>query len=203
MSASLSIPITVKIRVGYDKNDPKMITALTQECEQNGAQAIFVHGRTCLQGYCGTIDYKSIRMIAQTITIPVFGSGNIMNPENAHRMMQETDCAGILIARGALGNPWLGRNIHRYLQNNISAPHYELGTKITMLIKHLSYIRELKEGPPRSTMGFMRKVTLWYLTSFAKARRIRERIGSIQTYEALMELLNALKLKNDSTTNST
>jgi len=122
LSSELPVPVTVKLRIGHTKKDPALIRRTARSCEDNGAAALFVHGRTALQGYRGAVDYESIAEIKRSVKIPVFGSGNIFSAEDAENMFRETGCDGILVARGSLGNPWIFGEIETFLKTGEKTP---------------------------------------------------------------------------------
>ena len=150
---------------------------------------VFIHGRTVSQGYSGEVDYESIKAVKDALEIPVFGSGNIFNPILAKKMLDETGCDGILVARGALGNPWIFRDIENYLKNGKIAKNPKLSAKKKALKKHLLYIEKYKETSHANKMGLMGKVAMWYLKGLPNASRIRERIQKVRSYEELNKLI--------------
>ncbi len=192
LSSSLKIPITVKIRIGYHKKDEEIITDTVQRCRQNGAAAIFVHGRTQAQGYAGTVDYKLINTIKKSLDIPVFGTGNIFSPELAKKMFDETGCDGILVARGAFGSPWIFKNIENYLKSGKIPPAPDLSLRKKVLKKHLSYIKKYRDSKPDTEIGVMRKVAIWYLKGFPYATKTRDQISRVRDYAALLKLIDGL-----------
>ena len=192
LSISLSVPVTVKIRVGYEKRDPEAIAKIARGCEANGASAIFVHGRTRAQGYAGGVDYDSIRIVKEAVKIPVFASGNIFNGAIAKKALESTGCDGILVARGALGNPWIFEEIAGYLKGEAAPQPVDIEIKKSVLIKHLSYIMEYKDLTPSGKVGYMRKFVMWYLKGVPGAKRIREKTCSAKTFDELIELINTM-----------
>ncbi len=192
LSSSLPVPVTVKLRVGYEKKDIKNISELARGCQDSGASAVFLHGRTKSQGYEGDVDYDAIKKVKENLAIPLFGSGNILNARSAKEMFGKTGCDGILIARGALGNPWIFRNIERYLKDGGIVYRPDLPLKSRVLKRHLAYIQKYKESISTSKVGFMRKVAMWYLKDIPKARRIRERINYSKSYEELVAIIDSL-----------
>lgn len=190
LAPALPIPITLKIRIGFDKKDIAGITDTARRCQDLGVAAIFVHGRLVSQGYSGEIDYDFIRGIKNAVTVPVFGSGNIFSPDKAKEMFDKTGCDGILVARGALGNPWIFREIEGYLKNGTITKEISLEEKKAVLKKHLSYIDKYKYISPKGKIGFMRKVAIWYLKRVPKAARIRSLITSSNSYQDLLKVID-------------
>jgi len=190
LSSSLSIPITVKMRLGYDNKDLDKLAALAMRCERHGASALFVHGRTRLEGYKGNVDYRAIKVIKDSVGIPVFGSGDILTAGLAKKMFDSTGCDGICVARGALGNPWIFREIEDYLGDGALPSRRPFLSKKAALKRHLSLIDRHKEISPSGKIGFMRKVALWYLKSFPKAKVIRGRIGRANSHRELLEAID-------------
>lgn len=180
LSSSLPIPVTVKMRIGYDQAEPSKIAHLAKRCQDSGAAAIFVHGRTRAQGYSGEIDYTSIKAVREAVQIPVFGSGNIFSPELARKMIGETGCDGILVARGALGNPWIFKD-----ERPVSIEERKQALK-----KHLAYIEKYKDAGSRGNAGYMRKTVIWYLKGFALAASIRAKVSLVTSYEKMIKLID-------------
>ncbi len=193
MVLSLPIPVTVKIRIGFTKPDKKNIIILAKSCESAGASAIFVHGRTREQSYSGTVDYSVIRGIKKNVSIPVFGSGNILTPQLAKKMFDETGCDGILVGRGSFGNPWIFNDIEHYLNSNKLPEQRNLATKVKTLKKHLSYVEKYNEFKTAGKIGFLRKIAQWYLVDFPQARKMRNQITSVRNYDSLIKLIESLE----------
>jgi len=163
---------------------------MAKHCETLGVAAIFVHGRLAIQGYSGDVDYEAIKKIKEALSVPVFGSGNIFSPELAKRMFDETACDGILVARGALGNPWIFKQIEEYLNSGLAGIDVPLEEKKRILKKHLSYIDRYKAIRAQGKIGLMRKAAIWYLKSIPKAARVREKITAAKNYEDLLGLID-------------
>ncbi|MFH1384826.1 MAG: tRNA dihydrouridine synthase DusB [Candidatus Omnitrophota bacterium] len=192
MASTLPVPVTVKLRIGFEAITIKSIITLAKKCEAAGAGALFVHGRTRQQGYSGDINYKGIAAIKKHVAIPVFGSGNILSPFLAKKMFDETGCDGILVARGAFGNPWIFKDIGRYLKTGTVPSKKNLMTKISALKKHLSYVDTYNEFRGPGKIGFMRKVAQWYLTGFPDARKLRAHVTHVDDYERLVKVIESL-----------
>lgn len=190
LSSKLRIPITVKLRTGFNKRDIKECVKTAKICQTNGASIVFIHGRISSQGYYGDIDYESIKAVKNALKIPVFGSGNIFNPFMAKKMLDETRCDGILVARGALGNPWIFKDIENYLKKGKALKKPTLAVKKKILKKHLAYIEKYKDMRDHDKIGFMGKVTKWYLKGLHGATKIRVCISKVKSYQELISLID-------------
>jgi nifR3 family TIM-barrel protein len=115
VSSAVSIPVTVKFRLGWDDNSRNAVE-FGQMLEANGAKAVTVHGRTRQQLYSGKADWSFIGKVKKNLSVPVFGNGDVFEPEDAMRLLEETGCDGVAVARGTLGNPWLISRISQYLE---------------------------------------------------------------------------------------
>lgn len=188
--SSVRIPVTMKIRTGFDSKDIRRLTDMVKRCEELGVSAVFVHGRLAAQGYSGDVDYEAIGKVKEAVKIPVFGSGNIFSPPDAGKMLDDTGCDGILVARGALGNPWIFDNIHSYLKGKGLCANPPAEEKKKVLLRHLGYVDSLREMSPSGKVGFMKKVAIWYLKKTPNAARVRGKITSAKSRE---ELLDAVK----------
>lgn len=185
LASKLDLPITVKLRTGYHKVDHKWISELAKNCEKNGASALFVHGRTQDQGYSGEIDFEAIKVIKHSVNIPVLGSGNVFDPQLAKKMMDLTDCDGMMVARGAYGDPWIFRDIENYLSKGKLPEKRSIEEKLKTLKKHLSYIEKYRNMTHDGKLGYMRKVSQWYLKDFPNACNLRRVMNGTRTYEQL------------------
>lgn len=175
-------PITVKFRSGWDENSINAVE-FAKIIEQSGADMIAVHGRYREQFYSGKADYNIIKNVKKSVKIPVVGNGDIFSKEDAVKMFQETECDGIMLARGVLGNPWLIKNI-------LNVDDFEKETfipspveRIEMLKKHAkllgSYFHE------RITVLEMRKHAGWYIKGLKNSSEVRNDINKIETLELL------------------
>ena len=190
LSSTLKVPITVKLRLGYDHVDRAHIVEIAKKCEKNGASAIFIHGRTRLQGYCGPVDLDAIKAVKSAVTIPVFGSGDILTPKQAFEMMATTGCDGILVARGSFGNPWIFRNIERFLKGKpLFIPTFDDRKKAAL--KHLKYLGKYDRSLSKGKVGLMRKSVLWYMKGFPNSSYLREKINNAQSRKALADIIRS------------
>ena len=189
VAAAVAAPVTVKLRIGFHAVNLPALLDVARRCEQSGAAALFVHGRTRDQLYSGGVDYAAIRAVKQAVTIPVFGSGNVFDPFLAKKMLDDTGCDGALVARGAFGNPWIFQAIDHYLHAGELLPDVPASTRKEVLKRHLAYIEEFRAGQPKGKVGFMRKVALWYLKGFPNAAKMRGQVTAAADYASLLEFI--------------
>ena len=185
--ASVPIPVTVKIRSGWDS---KTINAVevAKIIESAGASAITIHGRTRSQGYSGKADLDIIKQVKEAVNIPVIGNGDIVDIESAKKMLEYTKCDAIMIGRGVLGNPWLIKELVTYLNTGeiIDKPTYE--EKINMCFKHLNYLLEIKDE--KVSILEMRGHIAWYLKGLPNSTVIKNECFKAKTKKELEKILN-------------
>lgn len=186
VTGAVKVPVTVKIRKGWD-DDSINAVQIAAIAEKNGAKAITVHGRTRQQFYSGKADWSIIKQVKETISIPVIGNGDIFTPEDAKRIFEETDCDGILIGRGAQGNPWIFQRISTYLKSGILDLEPSAEDKINMVIEHLIRVIEVKG----EYIGVkeMRKHIAWYLKGLPNSNCIKNRLFNIEDKKGIINLL--------------
>lgn len=188
---AVPIPITVKIRSGWDNNSINAVE-VAKICEQAGASAITVHPRTRSQGYSGKADLEIIKKVKENVNIPVIGNGDIIDIQSAKHMLEYTKCDAIMIGRGVLGNPWLIKQIDEYLSTGKIIPKPTYKEKINMCFKHLNYLLELK--PEKVAILEMRSHISWYIKGLPNSTEIKNQIFKSTTKEQLQEILtNYLK----------
>ncbi|MBI2119975.1 MAG: tRNA-dihydrouridine synthase [Elusimicrobia bacterium] len=192
LSSYLPIPVTVKMRVGLNQVDIPKAVQFAKCCESSGASALFVHGRSQSQENYGPVNYEAIRAIKESVGIPVFGSGNILNPPLAKKMFDQTGCDGILIAKGSFGNPSIYRDIETYLETGTWQPAIELQGKLEFLKKHLLLVQQIKGHCAISSIGELGKICLWYLKGFTEASRMRAQIFKSQSYPELLAQIESI-----------
>lgn len=171
------LPVTVKIRLGWDKDsvNAREIGLLAQDC---GVNAVFVHGRTKTQGYSGQVDYNAIREVKEALDIPLIASGDLFSGPLARRMLDETGCDGLSIARGCLGNPWIFKEIAEYLKGEVMLrPSNEVIAKV--MLEHLDSCIEFYGE--RNGVVIFRKFYTWYTKGQRKVRKLRERSSRVRT----------------------
>jgi tRNA-dihydrouridine synthase B len=189
LNDNLSLPITVKMRVGFNHVNIREIVKTAKGCEKSGAAVLFVHGRTMKQHYGGEIEYEAIKAIKNSVSIPVYGSGNILSPELAKKMLDETNCDGILVARGSFGNPWIFKDIERHLKGKEPKPPITRKERVKIFKRHLKYIDKFKDMPDRGKVGLMRRIALWYFRGFPNAIRTRRAIGECKSREEILKVI--------------
>ena len=179
-------PVTVKIRKGFDEtsvNAPEIAKII----EQAGAAAIAVHGRTREQYYSGKADWDIIRQVKEAVSIPVIGNGDVFSGESALRMRRETGCDGVMIARGAQGNPWIFSELLEYERTG-RMPKRPTPEEIRdMMLRHARMQSEFKGD----YLGIreMRKHVAWYTKGLKGSARLRDEINKTESYEELSKLL--------------
>jgi len=192
LSKKSGLPLTVKLRTGFEETDLKALVNVARGCEDAGVSAIFLHGRTRAQLYSGAVDYGAIKKVKASVGVPVFGSGNILSGPLAKQMLDNTGCDGVIVARGALGNPWIFKEINSFLKSGFCPLPPDKKRRIETLKKHISYIRKYSDISASSMIGKMRKAALWYLKGFALAAAARGKVTGAQSYEELLKVLDKL-----------
>ncbi len=176
--AVVSKPVTVKIRSGWDHQSVNAVE-VAKRIEAAGASAITVHARTRSQGYGGHADLDVIKAVKEAVKIPVIGNGDVIDGPSAKRMLEYTGCDAVMIGRGALGNPWIFREINAYLKDGIILPrptHLEIRE---MMLQHLESLVELK-GEHTAVLE-MRSHGPWYLRGIDHASSLRKQLSQART----------------------
>lgn len=192
--AAVPIPVTVKIRSGWDNNHINAVE-VAKVIEKAGASAICVHPRTRSQGYSGKADWSIIKAVKQTVSIPVIGNGDIKCPEDAKRMIDETGCDAIMIGRGVLGNPWLIRNTIDYLDKGFYHANVSFDDKISMILHHLDYLSHLK-NEHIATLEIRNHIG-WYLKGVPGGTIIKNKIYQTSHIRDIISILNDFKEELD------
>lgn len=187
--SSVSVPVTVKIRSGWDSKHINAVE-VAKIVEKAGASAICVHPRTRSQGYSGKADWNIIKEVKQSVSIPVIGNGDIKCPEDAKKMIDETNCDAVMIGRGVLGNPWLIRNTVSYLDGGeIVLP--SINDRIDMCLKHLELLKSLKSE--KVACLEIRNHISWYFKGICGANELKNKVYQTSNIHDIILLLNEFK----------
>ncbi len=186
VAAAVSVPVTVKFRKGWDDAHVNAVD-FARRMEAAGAAAVTVHGRTREQFYSGHADWDIIRQVKEAVRIPVIGNGDIIGPEKAKRMIEETGCDGIMIGRAAEGNPWIFRRTIEYLQSGILLPQPDDRERIDLLIRQLKMTVELKGE--ETGVKEMRKQGAWYLKGMRGGVKVKTEIQTLKKVDEVVQLL--------------
>ena len=193
--SSVNVPVTVKIRSGWDEEHINACE-IAKICEEKGASAIAVHARTRAQGYTGYANWDIIKEVKESVSIPVIGNGDVDSPEKAMKMLEETGCDAVMIGRAAIGNPWIFKECKEYIEKKkiISKPTYE--EKIEMIKYHYQLLKEEKNE--KVALLEIRFHALAYLKGMPEAKHYKELICSSKTEEDFLNILEEYKndLKN-------
>lgn len=194
VSKAVDIPVTVKIRKGWDDEN---ITAveLAKIAEKNGAAAITVHGRTRMQMYSGKVDYNIIAKVKKAVDIPVIANGDIVDEQSAAIMFEKTNCDAIMIGRGALGNPWIFRRINAYLNECRVLPDVSINEKMVVMLKHIQKIIEYKGE--YTAMREARHHAAYYTKGIRGGAALRKEISTFEHFEQLEELAYKIAKENE------
>ncbi len=191
---AISKPVTVKIRKGFNDENINAVE-MAHIAQESGAAAVAVHGRTREQFYSGKADWDIIRQVKEAVSIPVIGNGDIFSPEDAIAMKEQTNCDGLMIGRGAQGNPWIFAQINHYFKTGEHLKKPPVKEMVDMVLRHAKMQIEFKGA----LMGIreMRKHAAWYTGGYKHAARLRSKINEASTYEELEELLRSFETYNE------
>lgn len=193
VSQAVDIPVTAKIRKGWDDNSVNAVE-LAEILEKNGAAAIAVHGRTRMQMYSGEVDYDIIRRVKEAVDIPVIGNGDITDVQSAAIMLEKTGCDAIMIGRGALGNPWIFQQINAYLNECRVIPEPTLTEKMTVMLAHIKKIIEYKGE--YTGIREARHHAGYYTKGLRGGAKFRAEMGSLESFEQLEEITYRIMKEN-------
>lgn len=181
-----SVPVTVKIRKGWDEKNIVAVE-VAKIAEGSGASAITIHGRTKDDYYGGKVDLDIIKKVKESVKIPVIGNGDITTPEEAKYMLEYTGVDGIMIGRGALGNPWVFREVIEYLKDGIIIDKPSNEEKLQTILKHIDLATQNK--PEIVAVKELRKHLSWYVKNLKDASKLRVEINKIETKKELENVL--------------
>jgi len=184
----VNIPVSIKIRKGWE--DCQTALEISRLAEEKGIKAVTIHGRTVEQGFSGQADWEIIKKIKEKINITVIGNGDVFTPYDAKRMLDYCGCDGVMIARGALGNPWIFPRTLSLLEYGIATPPPSFEEKMEKALHHLELLLTFK-GEARATKE-MRKHAHWYVKYAKGANAIRKEINKATTRQDFIEIFNKI-----------
>lgn len=179
-------PVTVKIRKGFDDGSINAVE-IAKIIEDAGGAAVAVHGRTREQYYSGKADWDIIRQVKEAVTIPVIGNGDVDSGESALAIMKETGCDGVMIGRGAQGNPWIFSELLSYEQHGVMPERPSKEALKNMMLRHARL--QIQYKGEYLGVREMRKHVAWYTTGLPNSAKLRGEINAVESYEELVTLL--------------
>lgn len=186
MTKVLHKPVTIKIRKGFSADQINAVE-VAKRAEDAGAAAIAIHGRTREEYYSGHADYDIIRQVKEAVSIPVMGSGDIYKGKDAKRMLDETGCDAVMIARGARGNPWIFREVAHFLETGEELPRPSVEEVKEMILRHARMLIDF--CGENMAIRQMRKHAGYYVTGYPDASRIRREVNLCVTFSDLERTL--------------
>ena len=192
--AAVKVPVTVKIRSGWDSKHINAVE-VAKVCEEAGVKAIAIHARTREQGYSGKADWSIIKKVKEAVSIPVIGNGDVTSCYLAKQMLDETGCDAVMIGRGVLGNPWLIKECVDYLDYGIEPKSVSFEEKIAMMKKHYKLLCQDKNE--KVALLEIRSHILWYLKGMPNSKEMKNKImnckSSDDIFKALDDYLKIIK----------
>lgn len=182
---AVDIPVTVKIRKGWDSGSVNAVE-LARIAQESGAAVITVHGRTREQMYRPPADLDSIKAVKDAVKIPVIGNGDIFTPKDAKRMYDYTGCDLVMIGRGALGSPWMFHQTNEFLKTGICPPAPDIQTRMDVMLRHVKLICSFKGE--HCGMREARKHAAWYMKGLKGAAALRSETGKLEQFEDIERL---------------
>lgn len=188
---AVHIPVTVKMRLGWDEAH-KNVLDFAQKIASTGVSAIAVHGRTREQMYMGKADWSYIKAVKEAVNIPVLGNGDIFTPMDASKMIEETGCDGVLIGRGAQGNPWIFNQINHFLSFDEFLPNPSWQERINTLLEHFDLLKKYKGA--NLAVREIRTHAGWYFKGMPEAAKWRNLINQTTSAEDFIKSIKAYEI---------
>lgn len=179
------IPVTVKMRIGYSDGTGQEAAYIARIAEDCGVNAIAVHGRTRQQGYSGNANYGAIRKVKESVSIPVMGNGDVVDGASALRLREVSGCDGVMIARGALGNPWIYREVEAALKGEAAPEKPTFEARRAVVLRHIELQRQHDWDP----IGPLRRIVCWYFKDIPGVAQFRDRVHRAQSVDEIRSLV--------------
>lgn len=190
----VSIPVTVKIRSGWDSASINACE-VAKRCEEAGASAIAIHGRTRAQGYSGTADWGIIKAVKESVSIPVIGNGDVRTIYDAKRMLDETGVDAVMIGRATLGNPWFIKECVSYVEDGEIIPLPSISDKLDMIKKH--YLLLKKYNNEKVALLEIRMHALWYIKGIPGVKKYKSMITNCSSESEFFEVIDSIRRNAD------
>jgi len=187
MVSSVKVPVTIKMRTGFGDGDDDRFLEIARLAGECGAGAITVHGRTRKQMYTGFSNHEAIRAVKEVARVPVIGNGDIRSGADAKKMIEDTGCDGVMLARGALGNPWIYKEVEQYLETGMLPSPPTVAEKAAVLRDHFQAVREVYGD--RLAPHLIRRVIHWFVKGASGSAALRDKGSHIETAEQFEELV--------------
>ena len=179
------VPVTVKMRLGYSDVTGSEAVRIAKLAEEAGVSAIAVHGRTRDQGYSGAANYEAIRRVKESVSIPVIGNGDVADAASALRLREVSGCDAVMLGRGALGNPWIYREVEAALEGAAPPENPSIAERKRVLFRHIELQCQHEEYP----VGPLRRIISWYFKQQPGVSQFRDSINRAQNVEEMRGII--------------